>query len=485
MAGKDFSRFLKRPRGGSRLVEEAKAKAAAEKAARQGSESFNPLEVKPVLSDRDKLSSVLQGSKNKKALSEGFSKDNPVQAPYVVTDQDRAAVEQIFKHVRDEARTPNYPPSQNPVFKPANDKETKEMVPQRSVAGDLPRKPTLDEKLPVNDRARPILENENLIGQRLAQRLGEDTQEPTQFYGTSPVLIGLMEKAGLSFEEAIGFMREWSLYGAATSPRTDTAQNLRNASYLMYRDAIGDPLTRGKQLDERDSMMFGFPPDHNYRKPKPGTEETGAGPLMNRPGFRMMGGHAGLADDFKHGRIDPKNNPKPYTFRENWAGNMADATADTHNIRMILSVLDELNPGGVPRGWFKTSPAYESYVDRGGWNGGAIRPGDIADGLKGSTVKGQFDRTEYPIIQGPTNAAAEIMGLSPAQVQERGWFTYGDKTGLQSARVPISGLLNSQIEETGRALGMSPEDILKMWGRRRIPLAENEPLNIPGESAVG
>jgi hypothetical protein len=46
-------------------------------------------------------------------------------------------------------------------------------------------------------------------------------------------------------------------------------------------------------------------------------------------------------------------------------------------------------------------------------------------------------------------------------------------------------LFNSQVEQTARATGLTPQAILKLWAQRRIPFAANEPdLTVPGATGA-
>jgi hypothetical protein len=283
-----------------------------------------------------------------------------------------------------------------------------------------------------------------------------------------------MDRAGLSQSEANQFMFDWAGQGAATSPRTKTPTNLRNASFLLYERGKGTPLTPERQKAEQAAGLWGVD-----KKGKPN---------LNRPGFPMMEMHTQMADELAAGTFDPWHHPKPGTFRENWRGNMADVTGDTHNIRKVLDAYDRLNPGGLPREWFTSPEAYETYVGNKGFpKQGQLPVGDIKDTLEGQMIPGtgRYAQTEYPVLQGPTNEAARLLNISPAEAQERLWFEGGPRTNLQSPPVAIPGLLNSQIEATARATGLSPEAILRVWARRKIPLAEADVSDVPGYSTVG
>jgi hypothetical protein len=409
---------------------------------------------------------------------------NPLAMPALKQSDNQPMINKIFEHAN-EVRSPNYNfDAKEPLFEKADPNLTRDLVTQRSIASKLPQKPSLDDKLPANERARPILENEREIGGKLADYVRSDPLEPTNFYATGTVIQGLIDKAGLSPEQANAFMRDWAGQGAATSPRTATPQNLRNAAYLLFRNAVGDRLTKAQQKLEQEQGLFGFPKTHNSNPLDKQGNPIKAN--LNRPGFAMMGMHTDLGEGFFNNTVDPLKNPKPYTFKENWSGNMADATADTHYIRSVLDAYNEIDPGGIPRGWFKTDEGYNAYRNNGAvFDTGVIDVGAIKDGLEGSTTGGRYSQTEYPIMQGPTNVAAEELGLQPAEVQERLWFARGHRTGLQSPRRAIPDLFNSQLEYTANVLGMPPDEVLKLFARHKIPLAEAEVSDVPGYSTVG
>jgi hypothetical protein len=380
-------------------------------------------------------------------------------APAIVRDEATAATEKILEHAAKERR-PTYPPATQPVFKGDETGElTRELVPQTSIRDQIPRPEpgTKAKDLPANARSRIIAENVEPISDIIARDLRpmvEANARPGQFYHTGGVLQGLTDIGGLSPAESLGHMGRWSGQGAATSPRTATPQNLRNASYLNWRQAQGNPLTLEQFTKEG-----------------------------NQPGFAMMGMHARLGDEFAQGTVNINKNPKPSIFQRNWSGNLADVTGDTHNIRATLAALDELHPGKLPREWFVSDEAHKAYKKRGGFGQDPLPVGDIKDTLEGATKNKVYKQTEYGIMTDPWYRAAEKLGIDPATGQAHGWFGYGGRTGLMSPEATIDDLLNAQIEATSRATGLHPEKILQLWGRGRIPLAEAPGGD--GQSKVG
>jgi hypothetical protein len=414
---------------------------------------------------------IVQGAE-RVAAPAGRGELAELAAPAVHSGGNQSLVDKIYQHAAENPA--RYPPAKEPVFDTSGDvtAKTRELVPQQSIREQLPQRPDMSD-LPLGGRIKQITDNEEAISHLLAQDLSRVKGKPLPFYATGPVIEGLADKAELGVRGANKFMRDWSGFGAATSPRTKTPPNLRNAGFLMYRDAIGDPLTPARQLADKAAGRWGF-------------DEKGK-PLLNQPGFPMMGMHTTLADEFSRGVADPLKNSKPFTFRENWAGNMEDVTADTHNIRKILDAYDRLFPGSLQRDWFKSEEAFQHYKNGGGFpKEGELPIGDIEDSLGTKQIGGRKTQVEYPLIQRPTELAAQQLGIQPAQAQERLWFEGGSRTGLKSPPMTIPDLLNAQIEATAKATGLAPEQILKLWGQRGIPLASNEPdPTMQGTSMVG
>lgn len=389
-----------------------------------------------------------------------------IAAPALHTKGVTPMVEKIFQHA-EEQRQPDYPPATEPVFEPADPELTKQMVPQQSIAGQLPQvEPDVVAGI-KGGRALQIHQNRDTLGRMLAQSILDVPEANLPFYSTGTVLAGLVDKGLLSPGQAQTFMRDWAGQGAATSPRTKTPPNLRNASYLQWRAAQGNPMSKPVWDAEKPFWQ----------------QEAG---LSNRPGFPLIGQmHPALSYEFLTGTANPLENPKPFTFRENWSGNMADVTADTHNIRATLDALDRMAPGSLQREWFGSDAEYNAYRERGGFPQGSLEKEGIDDTL-GSVQRNKVkSQLEYPILQGPTQEAARLLNIAPAEAQERLWFAKGPRTGLRSPPMTIPDLLNAQFEVTARVLGISPEEVMKLWAQRKIPLAENEEQQpVPGQTGV-
>lgn len=339
-----------------------------------------------------------------------------------------------------------WPTAEREVFSTAPEAyaETTKLVPQTSIKGRLPG-PLPGEDLPNAGRAEQIVANTGAISDRIAERLYPlvERQDPLlKFYHTAPVIRGLGQHADMSLAEANTLMRNWAGQGAATSPRTSTPPNLRNTSSLMYERAQDNPFTLERFKKEG-----------------------------NIPGYGMMGMHVQLGEKFANDTVNPWKNPKPFTFRENWSGNLADVTGDTHNIRATLFEMDNAHPGQLHPSFFhggEKGDAYKKYKSEGFRS---LDPGDINDSLGSTTVKKIERQSEYLPMVEPWYQAAQKLGIHPAEAQSGGWFNYGKVTGLSSPPKTIVNLLNDQVADTARTLGVSPEKVVNWWARGKIPLA--------------
>jgi hypothetical protein len=334
------------------------------------------------------------------------------------------------------------PTGTEPVFdlSQAAYEETPRILPQTDpavVQAALPRAQA-GAAYPLGDRMRNVIDLTPQIAGRLAEKAqqGRGTAQE-YFYHTAPIVRGL-EAVDVPQGDATRFLTEnFAPAFAGTSPRTNTEQNMRNASLLMYLRDKGVPIS-GELYDQ-----FG-----------------------NARGYNMMGSHQDLAGQMFAGKHDPFTNPKPSAFLPNTAGDLGYVTADTHNIRGALLAMNEVEPGSISPSWFRTPEARARYAETAEFNPAT----DIQDSLQSAMSGGRKMQVEYGPMADVTFEAARQAAIAPGPMQSLGWFGSGADTGLASATKTVPELMNERINVTAQALGVSPAEVLRMFYEGNIPL---------------
>ncbi len=368
----------------------------------------------------------------------------PEVSPFAITGRADVGAEVMRKKAEQmelDTKARIQPSGSDPVFDLSAEayEETPRMFEQSdplAVQNALPRL-EVGAKYPAKDRVTPLIERTPEIADRLAelaqQGLGTSRE---YFYHTAPIVRGL-QNAGASEAGAMEYLqKQFAPAFAGTSPRTNTEQNLRNATMLNYLRLQGVP------IDERLYNTFG-----------------------NARGYNMMGSHQNLAGDMFRGAHNPMTNPKPSAFLPNTAGDLSHVTADTHNIRGALKVFNDLYPGELPPDWLYPK-ARAAYADTGEIDFSK----DIDDSLRSASRGGVETQVEYGPIADITFEAARRAGIAPAPMQSLGWFGMGSDTGLVSAPKTIAELMNERVNVTAQALGIPPLEVLRLLYKGGLPL---------------
>lgn len=339
------------------------------------------------------------------------------------------------------------PSGENPMFDTSPEAYQANLPEQSEVY--VPRAPE-GKSLPKFNRAKSVADASDEIVDILVEKMRPFLGTAAQyFYNTGPIIAKAVE-LGIPEDVARQQLKKFALNYAATSPRTMTEQNLRNASLVAAKDAQGIDLLKvvgpgGTGVNEK-----GYP-------------------MMINPG----GIHKQLIEDVKAGGINPDKNPKPYTFAENVSGNLQGVTVDTHAIRGALLAMNEANPGSIPEGWFlktvkgKETGFYEQYKkDPSSFDAATM----VDDTLGSQKINGKSMQTEYAVFSDIYKKAAEKLGVSPAEAQSLGWFGSGDKTGLASETKSVVELLDERIDVTAQGTGMPKDEVFKKFMGGEIPL---------------
>jgi hypothetical protein len=325
----------------------------------------------------------------------------------------------------------------------------------------VPRLPE-GRKYPYNERAKILDDNKEQIAQILAERarpfLGTESQ---YFYHMRGPFLEATRNADIADDVAIPWLNDFAGAYSATSPRTKTDQNFRNATLAMAKKAQGIPYR--SVVGEGTAGMSG----------KPGISEKGF-PMMTGKG----GIHGKLLDDVDSGGINSDINPKPATFKENAAGNLAGVTVDTHAIRGALHALNEINPGSIPDEWIKSQhlAAYKKDPTK-------LKPATMINDTLGSVSSKKVSKqVEYAPFSDIYTRMGEILGVSPAEAQAMGWFGSGKLTGLRSEAKSLPSLFNDRLSTTSQLMGITPQEALReVVQKRSIPLLSAGALPLLGD----
>lgn len=313
-------------------------------------------------------------------------------------------------------------------------------------------------RMPLNDRTRPLVDHADEIAERYAQYIRESgvmESDVAQFYHVDgPIYRAARKLGGLSNDEALRWLDDFSQFMAATSPRTQTEPNVRNALSAMAKTAQGIP--------HREIVG-------------PGTaNEEGGG--ISETGYPMMTGkggiHGKLLDAVIGGQgISREANTKPSIFGPNMAGNRSGATIDVHIIKGLLMTLNDLYPGSLPPRWLVNDPAKIAAYRA---NPANLTADMINETLETAQVGGRKFQVEYPAFADIIHKVADKLQVPKedvADVQAYGWFALGNRTNLGSDFKTAVDLLNERISVTAQLTGKPPKEIARMLFRREIPLA--------------
>lgn len=353
------------------------------------------------------------------------------------------------------------PSGQNPLFDTSDEAYQKIEVEQKETP--VPRK-TEEQVYPLNNRAKPLEDKSDAIADALAKKIipfkGRNIQ---YFYNTSPIIKKAVE-LGIPRDTAIEQLMKFGKNYASTSPRTTTDQNLRNASLVATKEKLNVDL----------SKVLGPGGE--------GVNEKGY-PMMINPG----GIHKKLIDASKAEGISFDTNPKPATFAENVAGNLEGVTVDTHAIRAVIDVMNELEPGSVPIEWIggKTAKKTKQFQEMYKKDPKSLDVSTmVKDTLESQALNKVSKQTEYAVFSDIYKKVAEKAGVKPAEAQSLSWFANGERTGLASEPKTIVELLDDRIDVTSQLTGISKEEVFKKFMQGSIPLASAGGLTLLDTGAM-
>ena len=378
-----------------------------------------------------------------KMVDKGLSK----LAPSNIMEDTKLVLEKRAEQMQLPPKDRIMPSGQNKLFDTSEDAYKKLEVEQKETP--VPRQ-TEGQAYPLKNRAKPLEDKSNAIADVLAKRIipfkGRNIQ---YFYNTAPIIKKAVE-LGIPKETAIEQLKKFSKNYAATSPRTQTEENLRNATLVGVKENLGIDI--GKIIG-------------------PG------GDGINEKGYPMIIGpkglHRQLIEDTKAEGISFDKNPKPATFSENLTGNLEGVTVDTHAIRAVIDVLNELEPGSVPIEWIggKTPDKTKKFQAMYKKDPNSLDVSTmVRDGLASQTLNKISKQTEYAVFSDIYKKVAEKAGVKPAEAQSLSWFANGEKTGLASEPKTIVELIEDRIDVTSQLTNMNKEEVFKKFMQGKMPL---------------
>tara|TARA_B100001287_G_scaffold197436_2_gene167048 strand:+ start:10594 stop:12435 length:1842 start_codon:yes stop_codon:yes gene_type:complete len=345
------------------------------------------------------------------------------------------------------------PSGQNKLFDTSKEGYEKLETEQKDI--EIPRN-TISNVMPLRNRTAKVIEMSDKIADVLAKRIEPVKGTNVQFFYHTGPLINKAVELGIPKEKAVESLKKFALNYAVTSPRTMTEQNLRNASLVSVKENMNKSLT--------DIIGPGGE----------GVNEKGY-PMIINPG----GIHRKLIDDKNAGTLDVNTNPKPISFAENVAGNLEPVTVDTHAIRAVFDVMNEMEPGSVPLdfiGGKKTKTETSTEVTKKFREMYKKDPSSldvstmINDTLASQMLDGKSMQTEYAVFVDIYKKVAEKAGVKPAEAQSLSWFANGNKTGLASEPKTVVDLIDDRVDVTAQILNQSKEEVFKKFFEGSLPL---------------
>jgi len=272
-------------------------------------------------------------------------------------------------------------------------------------------------------------------------RNGRDNLQGREWYNMEPLRHAFVRELGE--DEGTAAFRHYTQNIAATSPRSNIIDNMRNASYYFVQEPSG------LILPVRQPAPYGHLAQNLHRQ----NVET----IRSPEGW----------DLFK--------NPKPPSFAENLGGNQRPGTMDAHalSVPSILSrdprflTTDLRIPSGG--GYFNLKP--RASYGRGVFTmDEAVRRPQLWDVAP--------NPNEYGALEQRFRRLGEDLGMTTAQAQASGWVGGGRISGLTSPPLPAVDVFQRVVNRTAAQEGRSPQEVLRGFIHRQNALRAAAPIAI-------
>jgi hypothetical protein len=272
-------------------------------------------------------------------------------------------------------------------------------------------------------------------------RNGRDNLQGREWYNMEPLRHAFVRELGE--DEGTAAFRHYTQNIAATSPRSNIIDNMRNASYYFVQEPSG------LILPVRQPAPYGHLAQNLHRQ----NVET----IRSPEGW----------DLFK--------NPKPPSFAENLGGNQRPGTMDAHalSVPSILSrdprflTTDLRIPSGGD--YFNLKP--RASYGRGVFTmDEAVRRPQLWDAAP--------NPNEYGALEQRFRRLGEDLDMTTAQAQASGWVGGGRISGLTSPPLPAVDVFQRVVNRTAAQEGRSPQEVLRGFIHRQNALRAAAPIAI-------
>jgi soluble lytic murein transglycosylase-like protein len=272
-------------------------------------------------------------------------------------------------------------------------------------------------------------------------RNGRDNLQGREWYNMEPLRHAFVRELGE--DEGTAAFRHYTQNIAATSPRSNIIDNMRNASYYFAQEPSG------LILPVRQPAPYGHLAQNLHRQ----NVET----IRSPEGWDLFA------------------NPKPPSFAENLGGNQRPGTMDAHALS-VPSILSR-----DPR--FLTTnlriPSGGDYLNlkpRASYGRGvftmdeAVRRPQLWDAAP--------NPNEYGALEQRFRRLGEDLDMTTAQAQASGWVGGGRISGLTSPPLPAVDVFQRVVNRTAAQEGRSPQEVLRGFIHRQNALRAAAPVAI-------
>jgi len=272
-------------------------------------------------------------------------------------------------------------------------------------------------------------------------RNGRDNLQGREWYNMEPLRHAFVRELGE--DEGTAAFRHYTQNIAATSPRSNIIDNMRNASYYFVQEPSG------LILPMRQPAPYGHLAQNLHRQ----NVET----IRSPEGWDLF------------------TNPKPPSFAENLGGNQRPGTMDAHALS-VPSILSR-DPRFLTTNFrIPSGGDYLNFKPRASYGRGvftmdeAVRRPQLWDAAP--------NPNEYGALERRFRRLGEDLDMTTAQAQASGWVGGGRISGLTSPPLPAVDVFQRVVNRTAAQEGRNPQEVLRGFIHRQNALRAAAPVAI-------